>query len=196
MSMFLASPVSYLLPSLYLILLVLLAKRYSMPTSIHLGFAVIGLGMNIFINGFWGGMRAFALASIVFLFLVITGLLSRSGTFSIPIALLSLPVMSWVAFLPGLLLATIVSIVGLRKATSNNYIVSVVMNTLVATGALDLFSNQKAKPDLQALLPLPQGSTVGDDLTLSGKASRAKINLNAYLAISVTAVGIFAILKG
>lgn len=193
MSMLLASPLSYLLPSIYLTFLALFAKRYSPPIGIHLGFAIIGLGMNIVLHGFWGGLRSLAMAAVVFLLLVLTGILSGLGTFAISVALVSLPVMAWTAFLPGLIVAIIVSIFGLRKATNNKYLISVVMNTLVATGVMDLLSGQKAKPDLKAIMPLSKDPNDKDPLNKDEKVN--KLNLTAYLAVSVILVGVLAIFK-
>lgn len=192
MSIFLASPISYLIPSLYLTFLTVFAKRYSPPAIIHLAIASIGLMVNILSNGLWSGVRALGVASLMFVLLVLLGVLSRTGTFAIPVALVSLPVIAWVAFLPGILLAFIVSLVRIARATNKSYLASIAVDTYTAIGAVNLLNNLPPRLNLD-ILPIPSASK--DDLSIENKVSKIKINFNVYLAVSLIFIGLLAILK-
>jgi len=139
-----ASPASYIIPSLYLLSLTLLFGKYTPPIFIHGLVAIVGLSLNIIFNGFGAGLRSLGLSSIIFLFLILTGILSKSGTFAFPVSLIALPVLSWVAFFPGIFLLGLVSLWKIRKVTSNAYLASIAVDTLDAIGVLDAL-NGKAK---------------------------------------------------
>jgi len=193
MNALLAFPVTYIIPSFYLLFLTLLSKKYSLPIFIHGLVAITGLSLNIIFNGLGAGLRSLGLASTIFLFLVFTGILSKSGTFTIPTVLVALPVLSWVAFFPGIFLLGLVSLWKIRRITSNAYLASIAVDTLDALGALDALNGKISKPRID-LLPIPRNN---EDIVSekTKKANNIKVNLNLYLGLSATVIGLIAYYK-
>ena len=193
MNALLVSPASYIIPSLYLLSLTLLSKKYTPPIFIHGLVAITGLSLNIIFNGLGAGLRSLGLAFTIFLFLVFTGILSKSGTFVLPVSLVALPVLSWIAFFPGIFLLGLVSLWKIRKVTSNAYLASIAVDTLDAIGVLDALNGKVSKPNID-LLPIP-GNSEDDVSEKTKKAKSIKVNLNLYLGVSIMMVGLIAYYK-
>ena len=193
MNALLASPISYVVPSLYLLSLTLLPKKYSIPGVIHILVALAGLSLNIVFNGLGSSLLSLGLASIIFFALVMTGILSKTGTFALPVSLVALPFLGWIAFLPGLFILGFVSIWKIRKVASTGYIASVALDTLNAIGALDALNGKVAKPNL-SMLPIPN-SNEEPVLEKEINAQKIKVNLNLYLGMSVMLIGLLAYYK-
>ena len=190
MNVLLATPASYVLPSLYLISLALFSKKFTLPISFHGLISILAFTSNLLLNGLGASLRSLALALAVFLFLMITGILSKTGTFALPISLLALPVLSWVAILPGLFLLGMVSIWKIWRSTSKGYLASIALDTLNAIGAIDALNGRVAKPNL-SMLPIPNPNEP-PILNIEAQAHKIKVNLNLYLGISVMLVGLLA----
>jgi hypothetical protein len=182
---------SYLIPFFYLSTLAIFLRQRRILWIIHFSIGMLAVLSNIFINGSGAALRTTLLAGVVFILLILSGILSKEGTIILPIALLSLPVMGWVAVIPGFLVAGLVSLWRVKRATNKDYITSVAFDVLSATGISSALSGQIVKPNF-GLLPIPNEQSMKSEGSV-GKAHRLKINLNAYLAVSVGLVGILAI---
>ena len=190
MQILFSTPASYILPSIYLLFLAFFSKKYSIPIIFHALVAVLIFASNLIFNNFGASLRSLGLALIILLFLVASGVLSKTGTFALPISLLALPVLSWVAIFPGLFLLGIVSIWKIWRSTSKGYLASIALDTLNAIGAIDALNGRVAKPNL-SMLPIPNPNEP-PILNIEAQAHKIKVNLNLYLGISVMLVGLLA----
>ena len=155
--MLLANPLGYLPAVIYLTML-------SIPMGtrrkdiVHAAGLLVGVSVHWVLSG-WGSV-AFSVvaAAVIWVGLVMFGALSRTTTFGIPIALASLPVFGWVAFIPGVLLALAQSVWTLTKVKGAAHVADISKGTLatLATGAAD--AARLRMPRL--MLPLPNGATV------------------------------------
>lgn len=192
MNAFLAPFASYLIPFFYLSVLVIFLRRRKIPALAHFSVATLAITVNIIVNGSGAALRTSLLAGAIFILLILSGILSREGTIILPIVLLSFPIAGWIAVVPGILLAGIVSLWRVKRATNRDYLTSVAFDILHATGIAGALNGQIVKPDF-GLLPIPTEQSMKSAGAV-GRAHRLKINLNAYLAASVGATGILAVL--
>ena len=191
MTTFLAPFTSYLIPFFYLSILVIFLRKRRIPLIMHFSVGMLAILSNIIVNGPGAALRAVLLVGAVFILLILSGILSREGTVIVPITLLSLPVMGWIAIVPGFVLAGLVSLWRLKQVTSKDYLTSVAFDILHATGITSALSGSITKPDF-AILPIPTEQSMKSEGPL-GRAHQLKINLNAYLAVSFGFMGIFAV---
>ena len=189
--MFLASPISYVLPAIYLLAVALLPKKISLAVS--LSVAGVSVIVNAASNGPWSALISVFVSLLLFVLFVFLGLFSKANTVSIPVALVGLPVLAWVAFIPGLIVAAAVASLLLRREAGPGYLSSVAGETLLATGSLGVISGNTvmpSKPDLSHL-PLPSVDSEGDGLV--ARTSRVKVNFILYLGLSIALVGLVAV---
>ena len=198
---FLVPTLSYLAPSLYLLSVAFFSFRSKKSSDRKSVFAMYEQGLsaivmfasNAFFNGLFASLRALVLAIVVFLFLLSSRLLSKNGVFSLPIALLALPVMAWIAFLPGFLVVVIVSVVRISRLAGTGYIRNLGIDAALSMGVAEALSGNLAKVSI-VNLPIPTAA----DKKQTGKIGdvhRATINLFFYLGVSVALFGIITLIK-
>jgi len=205
MAYLLASPASYLVPALWLILAACFPKKMStLPWPAPLLVAFVAAAVNFATNGLVVAIVSLGAAGVLFVLLIFTGLLSRLATFALPISLAGLPLLAWViALSPGLALSAILSVFLLRKAGGDGYVSMIVGETLSSTGILGATgggSLKEMKPDLTRLpLPVEQDeklTPVEGNETSVVKASRQRVPLVLLLGLSTSVVGFVAVVFG
>lgn len=176
----LAAPICYLIPALFLLAVTPLGRRAS--TAGYVVSASAAAVVHIIAGGWYSTAVSALLAGAVFVLLVLTGLMSRATTFALPVALVGLPVLAWVALLPGLFAAGAVSAWRLRRAHGAGYLAMLAGETAAAAGVTN--ATGLSKPDLSRL-PTPVT-----------EAERRRMPLAFLLGCSVAAVGLVALLLG
>lgn len=192
MDSMLASPLCYLVPGLALVAAGTPLSRWLVP-SVQFALLATGALINLDRSGWQAAALSLAAAGGLLLALVLTGLLSRTATFLIPISLAGLPLHAWAAVVPGFLLAGLVSAVIVRRSAGSGYLSVVVHETLDAAGLLGvtLGTGQVSKPD-PARLPTPTEDSVSSDGPV-GRAHRQRVRLCAYLGASVLGTGLLSL---
>lgn len=177
--MLLDNPLSYLPAVVYLAL-----AAVTMPRRAKDAVHATGLLAGLLVHGLtvsWGSAVFSAVAAAaVWVGLVLFGALSRSTTFAIPIALASLPLLSWIALIPGLLLAAGQAVITLWRLRGVTHLQDLSAGTLnaLALGAISV--TQLKTPN--AALPLPTSPT------------RKSVPLLGMLAIGVAVMAVLAAL--
>ena len=200
MKYFLAPAVAYLAPALYLFVLGLLATRSSKSSSLKATFSTLQnmlflatmVASNIFFNGFYTSLRSIGLALTIFIFLLLSGILSKSGTFAIPIALSALPITAWAGFLPGFIVISILAVAKLVRVAGTDYVKTLATDTADSLGAPGILSGTSLKVSL-GNLPVPDEKGLQDN-SPAGEAKRIKINVSLYLGLSLAITGILSLL--
>lgn len=195
----LAPAVAYLAPALYLLVLGFSAAFSNKKSNLKATFStqqnMISLATmiasNIFFNGFYASLRSIALSAFIFIFLLISGILSKSGTFAIPITLVALPIMSWTGILPGFILISILALAKLVKVAGKDYVKAVAIDTVDSVGAPGILSGTSLKISLSNL-PVPDEKGLQDQ-SIAGEAKRVKINYSLYLGVYLALVGISSV---
>lgn len=188
----LASPWGYLLPAAYLSAVTLYPRK--IPTWAHLFAALVGTTVSVALAGpeaLWSILGAGA----TFVFLVFLGVLSRTSTIAISVALASLPISAWLAFLPGMIAATLVSLVRLRRTGGAGYLTHVAADTYEAVGLLGAITGTGGltKPD-RSRIPLPDASMSSDSNI--ARAQRVRVRLLGYLASGLALCAVLSALNG
>lgn len=198
---FLAPALAYLAPSLYLFSIAFLSFRGKKSPERKAIFsvqeqgilAVMMLSSNIYFNGIFASLRALIVAFVLFLFLLVSRLLSRNGALSLPIALSSLPLMTWMAFSPGLLLVAIISAVRISRLAGVKYLKDLAIDTAVSMGVLEALNGNPSKVSITDLpIPTAEDKKRQDKI---GDVHRSTINLFLYLGLSAAIFGIIAFLQ-
>lgn len=153
--------------------------------------AVILWGINIYANGILFAVGSLFLSMILFIVFLYARLLARNTLFAIATVGVGLSILQWWIFLPGLVIAGIVSAIRLRKTAGKGYVTMLANETMFSTG---VNGGLLAKPDLSRV-PLPDTSEeIQTKNTPIAKAQQIKLPLLKYVSygaiVSVALVGI------
>ena len=196
--MLFASPVTYIVPALYLMLLGLFPSHFAkLPFWTHGIVAAVGVIVNIVANGIMVALVAVASSAVLFILLVFLGIMTKTSTVSLSVAAACLPVLAWIAFVPGFVAAGAVSAVRLRQVGGKGYLSAATAETLAASGTLGVATGTAMipeKPD-KSRLPIPDSSTLASESAV-GKAHRIKIRLPLYLGTGIALAGLLALYSG
>ena len=155
-------------------------------------FLATMVASNIFFNGFYTSLRSLGLALTIFIFLLLSGILSKSGTFAIPIALSALPITAWAGFLPGFIVISILAVAKLVRVAGTDYVKTLATDTADSLGAPGILSGTSLKVSF-GNLPVPDEKGLQDN-SPAGEAKRIKINVSLYLGLSLAITGILSLL--
>lgn len=155
---------------------------HRVATWVMVTAVLFGAVANTVVSGWLTALISLLAAGLMFLLFALTGAVSRSTTVTIIPVLASLPVLGWVALLPGLIVAAAVAAARLRRIAGKGYLNMVTGETLAAMGNK---GGKLAVPDLTRL-PMSDGTAVSD----------VKLRFGLFVLAGVAATALVSLLAG
>lgn len=177
-------PVAGYLPAILWLVVVTVAGlvHRRIPLAAVAVATVIGIAVNVAVNGWIPAGVAVAAGLVIIGGMLLLGILTRSSLVILPVLLLSMPVLAWVALIPGYVVAGAVSAYRLRKVAGSGYVSMVAAETISGVGGDPMAQTPlgASKPDT-ARIPLVD-ETMGE---WSASVAAVKVRLSGYLLAGV-----------
>lgn len=150
-------PLAYL-PALLLITAAAAVPQVRNNGRILAAFTVINIIAIAITVGWIAAIVSTAVAGLLFVLFVFSGIMTKSSTFVIPALIASLAPMGWLALLPGFIAAAVWSAAGLRRSGGAYFVGMLAGETARSLGVGQLLNGGlPTKPDLAAL-PVDMGT--------------------------------------